>query len=966
MATPLRKITTLGTSNKKILREQFGYKTIRQAYSDFGVDNADDAYEFLKQLYNNFVETENANKLKQEKIKKAQELKDAQTRDVSVFKINEDNNWIGNFVSFLKQFIGKNLVIDVFSDGERVKNVQVDIPNTIRDFNSWWASSGVFIFLYPDDSAIFPVYPTATLYIYEGKEFNNTQFKKMIQRFRDADNGKCVFNPIRKWAEAKYEHAIEQKNKKSKSIYKKVLDGLTELEDKYPFGVFEEEIGEVCNKLQIDISIEKPLCDKQFITCKSDKKALKHFKYINSRINHIELNEFVKNDKPIIVSRQELLNIKKNLVENNQYHTFNKDSTNISKIQTIDAVYSISNEMQDTFSQFEIDTGLINCKIDDIDDKMLSSFVKWGTHYNGTVDFKNVEEFELNNVMHIDMSKAYSRFKMCKNYEGFLGKITDFRLTNSIQGVGLYYIYDLVIPDGGFKSYNDTLKIYLSHNIYTSAELKFLSSKGCTYKILGGCWGVKPIDFEFSREMIEGKNDDGNSYYALWTGKCDSHRLEKNMWINGDYNMCCLIKEHTTAKIDKYENGEICVKYPKSHNFHLGHITAFITAYQRLNVLEQLEVIDYDNVIRVCVDGIYTETEVSNLKNAFRLKNDIEDKTFRNVAGDYFISNIIEDMDIGKHIYKSFGTEISNVEETIYAWDFGKKREHNGKELHLGAGGNGKTHKNLIDNGLVKLLYVAPSWKLARNKATEYNCNVSVWARLITNDPEMISLVKRFSNVLLIDECSMMTEDEKNKIFELYGDMKIIFCGDLGYQLSSFNGVEMNTNGFDKIIEHNTNYRCKDSRLLALLQELRKMIFEKKSLGQINQFVNSYFVKCNRIITKDILQNLYKVDDMILVGTNELKKQYTELFPSLEKYYCLETNRIHSNGEIVIGSKPECKSELRHAYTTHSIQGETAYHNLYIESSKMFNPRMFYTALSRAKTLDQIYIIEDLSERFDK
>jgi hypothetical protein len=532
---------------------------------------------------------------------------------------------------------------------------------------------------------------------------------------------------------------------------------------------------------------------------------------------------------------------------------------------------------------------------------------------------------------------------MCKFYEGFLGKITDFRLTNCIQGVGLYYIYDLVVPAGSFDNYNNTLKIYQSHNIYTSFELKFLLSKGCSFKILSGCWGVKPLDFEFSDDMLIGKNDDGNSYYALWTGKCDSHYMQKKTWINGDMDMVQMIAEHTTGKVEYYENGEICVKYDKKHNYHLGHITAFITAYQRLNVLEQLDAIDYDNVIRVCVDGIYTEEPVSTLCNAFRLKNDIEDKTFDNSQGESFISNLIENQNL-------FGK-------------FADERKSNAKELHIGAGGNGKTHKNLIDKGLVKVLYVSPSWKLARNKRHEYGCHVSVWARLITDDPEMISLVKRYSNVLLLDECSMMTENEKLKIFELYGDMKIIFCGDLGYQLSSFNGEEMKPTGFDEIIQNNINYRCKDDRLLELLQFLRQMIHYSRPVYEINQYVNEFFKKHGRIINDEKLKSLYKVEDMILVGTNKVKDQYTEMFNGLEKYYCKENNRVYSNGDIVIGTKPDCKCELRHAYTTHSIQGETAQNNLFIESSKMFNARMFYTAISRAKTLDQIFIIESVIEK---
>jgi hypothetical protein len=247
---------------------------------------------------------------------------------------------------------------------------------------------------------------------------------------------------------------------------------------------------------------------------------------------------------------------------------------------------------------------------------------------------------------------------------------------------------------------------------------------------------------------------------------------------------------------------------------------------------------------------------------------------------------------------------------------------------------------------------------LARNKQNEYGCKVSVWARLITDDPEMISLVKRYSNVLLIDECSMMTENEKLRIFELYGDMKIIFCGDLGYQLSSFTGEEMKPTGFDDVIQNNINYRCKDSRLLGLLKVLREKITNDCAVAGMNHYVKEFFRKHGKVINADALKSLYKVNDMILVGTNEVKDKYTEMFNHMEKYYCKENNRVYSNGDIVVGEKPDCKCELRHAYTTHSIQGETAQYNLYIDSSKMFDTRMFYTAISRAKTLDQIFIIE--------
>jgi ATP-dependent exoDNAse (exonuclease V) alpha subunit len=43
----------------------------------------------------------------------------------------------------------------------------------------------------------------------------------------------------------------------------------------------------------------------------------------------------------------------------------------------------------------------------------------------------------------------------------------------------------------------------------------------------------------------------------------------------------------------------------------------------------------------------------------------------------------------------------------------------------------------------------------------------------------------------------------------------------------------------------------------------------------------------------------------------------------------------------------------------HSIQGETAEHNLYINMDNYFDSRILYTAISRAKTLDQIYLVKN-------
>ena len=205
----------------------------------------------------------------------------------------------------------------------------------------------------------------------------------------------------------------------------------------------------------------------------------------------------------------------------------------------------------------------------------------------------------------------------------------------------------------------------------------------------------------------------------------------------------------------------------------------------------------------------------------------------------------------------------------------------------------------------------------------------------------------------------MLTEEQKKQFFNIYGDMKIIMCGDLGYQLPCITGTEMNSQGFENIQRHTTDFRCQCPQLKGIKNALRRMIETECPKALINRWVVAEFKRLNRIIEVNKLQQMYKVEDMILTGTNELKDYYTKLFPTLEKYYVSENNRLHCNGDIVIGPKPEgTECNLQHAFTTHSIQGETATHNLYIDSSRMFDSRMFYTAISRAKTLEQIYIID--------
>jgi len=139
-----------------------------------------------------------------------------------------------------------------------------------------------------------------------------------------------------------------------------------------------------------------------------------------------------------------------------------------------------------------------------------------------------------------------------------------------------------------------------------------------------------------------------------------------------------------------FGQGEGVIEYPKDRILHLAHITGFITGYQRPAVLDQLFAMDLDKLVRVCVDGIYFYDHPFEMNRQFNPKPVIH---------------------LGNAECYSYMTY-----KTWERYELPSFRKPFNRELFLGAGGNGKTHVNLIDKGFVKPIYIAPSWKLARAK----------------------------------------------------------------------------------------------------------------------------------------------------------------------------------------------------------------------------------------------------------
>jgi len=122
--------------------------------------------------------------------------------------------------------------------------------------------------------------------------------------------------------------------------------------------------------------------------------------------------------------------------------------------------------------------------------------------------------------------------------------------------------------------------------------------------------------------------------------------------------------------------------------------------------------------------------------------------------------------------------------------------------------------------------------------------------------------------------------------------------------------------------------------------------------------IRSLVVECGFSI-QEKEKILYRVKDLIITKVNDNKNDFSAKYAHLEKYVVTSKNNTYSNGEIIIGPKPDGVTSVKqHGFTVFSIQGETAKNKLFIDLNQLSGIRLLYTAVSRAKYMRQIVFME--------
>jgi len=842
-----------------------------------------------------------------------------------------------------KLFAGRRVKVYTYGDGLMIGE-PIDLQVPVDNFKGWWndnfrkfytrGASGNEPITSGFDRVRIAVVPF-------GVELPQVYYNQI---FREGITN-CMLTPLENDFRECFANA---KSDRTKRRYGKKLNDLESIAKTYADGVPENKLQEIAEALKIGIEIYMPFQRSPYIKIKP-VGCDKVIKYTNSRLDHLDVSNVSQKEKTIL-SEDEIQEKYEELQEEGKWCLYKKNGIGlITGLVCDDGHFVMESDFMDNYNDFSNINKLNNCKLDYINDKY-ASVIKEGIHFNGCIDGQT----ELNDMMkHIDMEKAYISFKKCKDFNGFMGKVWEWRAVEKdfdytkITGYCRVSSFDFTGCSENFLQVNQLLKCYKEGCVYPSVELTALKRRGAIIEVNEAVYGEKINSLDFSDLKVKNKQD--VPLYSVWCGK----QFSFSEWDG--FEMKCEKKyaEHLNkVKTDDCRvmyNPALSVaeiSYKKKYAYSHTHILGYILAYARLNLLEQMEHMDVSKIMCICVDGIYYQDHQFDLKNVWRVK---ESDNFGKNRDEEFCSGLIP----GK----------------VKATAESRKPAH--RELFIGAGGNGKTQHNLKDEGLQKKLYIAPSYKLCASKKKDYGVDTLVLARAVLKDASF-KVVPHY-NTIVVDEVSQMTEYDKSVLFRIYNSCRMVFCGDIGYQLPPPKGVPMSKNDFDSVIELTYNYRftcekhkriCELVRLAMTNKQSDKQILNLvvKSYRKVKQ-VKEYNPETDIILCSKTRCLTHKEEECNCDGSN-YSMEYLDRFKGkvINKWRCEAMDKIYNRGDIFVGDSPpegKAKWSLRHAFTIHSIQGETCEGTIYIDCRNLFDRTMLYTAISRARRYDQVKIIVD-------
>ena len=582
-------------------------------------------------------------------------------------------NPVHNLYRIIESYRGKTIELTMVNFKGEKKNETIMIPKTGFRKNVW-NSLYWWFGLYPEDD-----------FWGEGNDEVNrdTQTQLVIsiknkvkpvqihQAFLDGTTH-CVFTPISDWIDKRLE-TLDPGSSLGKQFTTKYnwLHDSRKLRGgflgKYKDGVPDnpEDLQLICDKLEVNLEISIPsyIINKSCVIHKYRAKTQNHsksFKFLNIRLNHIELNEIMNTGEDVILKPEELLQLKKEFDEKDTYYGWYDNNEIIHKLVTLSNTYQSSSDYKDVMEEFRKDNNLDMFYINYFKQPQLSDFILGNQNTNQSINFifgKKDWASKCDSYDHIDGSKAYCRAKSSPYYEGFLGKINEFKKTDKIEGIGCYQITNIKYLDHPNSPLLKKMNFIHDKNVYASPLLKQLRDNGVEFDIVGGCWGMSfdmdMYDQKLFRQDSVCRTDSEpilSDYYMSSKRKYGDEIEIQDYYKNPNpkhykkFYGCCMVmneydclkfrcKDLQFAQLVRYHNEKSDIRYNPADNFaiiqtkkkvmkHQGQISIFISAYALTNLLDQLfKFKNIDDIYRICVDGIFFKKDIKvELTSLFKKK----------------------------------------------------------------------------------------------------------------------------------------------------------------------------------------------------------------------------------------------------------------------------------------------------------------------------------------------------------
>ena len=980
-------------------------------------------------LSNNFVINEKDNLVKP-RISTNQERKIRVPTINHVLTRNDKQN-----PYFLKQFLeGKNIrgsgKLIITQNGRVIYEKDIDIGNSV---SKWWKNGGFYTGMVESDKYIWfgtnvgsngprkffgnvVVTNPADIKIIPSTDLSarqnsldertiaiwspnvNIDLKKVNQVFRDNDTGTCFFD-----------NALDiLHTKKETKLQKEIVNKLTKLKDKYQNGVTEDDIKNIVSSCGINVYITDAL-NNTYKQYKCNKKDFISINLINNRCDHLDKNKFIdyNSNKTELTEQSDIQKIFLQNIEDKNHFYYIGSLNDIKTIYTEGGTFVYKNLENDKIRDFNESIGIYNYALDlkNSTDNDKYEFISMGVNYNSHCLINDIDCEDSIDFKEYDMKNAYIQYKKNRHYIGFcniMSHIVSVPQDWDIKKyVGYYFVKIVDIENKNTEKIFSSLGMNINnHYIFSSIMLLHFNDWKIKYKLISGCYSFNSIDIDLTDEMISDK------LYCKWTGKLNSVNFKNSINVLGNIETAHVLREsYENVSCNKYFNTnyekktakieldtdiqEIQINFDKKRVNYLGHIGGFICDYTRSAVIDKLLNYQFDDIIGFKLDGFI-------VKNNF-----VKERTFINDKTPmHHIYNCIHDKDSiwtlkpVKYTFEWGHSLFSSCEnghgimENIFTGIDSFKYQH---ELVTGVGGAGKTTSilcNELGHGWKDCIFVAGNWRLITEKMNEYNMKGITIHQLIGEGCQPYLCSNKQPAKIIYDECNTYTKEWIEKAFQLYPNSQHILLGDMEvknnklhyYQCS---GKDINVIDIQFFKKHNihiennpNNFRCKDSKLLEILNTLRELQHEKDCMNKSIQYIRD----CFGITSIDELQKNYDDrNDWVLCSTTnkELKNKpqtmfYTELLQG-KKYLVIRHNAMDIKkrldgldstlkGEIIYNPEKVLeKHERRDAFTIHSFQGLTISkeQTLYFDINRLFDVRQIYTSLSRVEYFNQIKLLSN-------